>query len=60
VRLGVKFYPGASSFKRALLEMRSGSEIVASQLAGEFVLPVNKEEKLVFLAGGSASRRSEA
>jgi glycine betaine catabolism B len=52
VRLGVKFYPGASSFKRALLAMRPGSEIVASQLAGEFVLPANKEEKLVFLAGG--------
>jgi ferredoxin-NADP reductase len=32
--------------------MRPGSEIVASQLAGEFVLPANKEEKLVFLAGG--------
>jgi len=52
VRLGVKFYPGASSFKRALLAMRPGSEIVASQLAGEFVLPANKREKLVFMAGG--------
>lgn len=52
VRLGVKFYPGASSFKRALLAMSPGSEIVASQLAGEFVLPVNKREKLVFMAGG--------
>jgi len=52
VRLGVKFYPGASSFKKALLAMRPGSEIVASQLAGEFVLPENKREKLVFMAGG--------
>jgi ferredoxin-NADP reductase len=52
VRLGVKFYPGASSFKRALLAMRPGDEIVASQLAGEFVLPAGKRQKLVFMAGG--------
>jgi glycine betaine catabolism B len=52
VRLGVKFYPDASSFKRSLLAMRPGHEIVASQLAGEFVLPANKRSKLVFMAGG--------
>jgi ferredoxin-NADP reductase len=32
--------------------MRPGNEIVASQLAGEFVLPAAKREKLVFMAGG--------
>jgi len=52
VRLGVKFYPAASSFKRALLAMKPGSEIAASRLAGEFVLPADKREKLVFMAGG--------
>jgi ferredoxin-NADP reductase/Na+-transporting NADH:ubiquinone oxidoreductase subunit NqrB len=52
VRLGVKFYPRASSFKRSLLAMRPGHEIVASQLAGEFVLPEDEREKLVFMAGG--------
>src|SRR5713101_3363350 len=52
VRIGVKFYPCASSFKRSLLAMRPGNEIVASQLAGEFVLPTNQREKLVFMAGG--------
>lgn len=52
VRIGVKFYPGASSFKRSLLAMRPGDEIVASQLAGEFVLPTDKRAKLVFMAGG--------
>src|SRR4029077_17308754 len=50
VRLGVEFYPEASSFKKALLAMKPGSEIVASQLAGEFVLPANTREKLVFMA----------
>jgi ferredoxin-NADP reductase len=52
VRLGVKFYPGASSFKRSLLAMRPGDAIAASQPAGEFVLPANRREKLVFMAGG--------
>jgi len=52
VRIGVKFYPEASSFKRSLLAMRPGDEIVASQLAGEFVLPADKRTKLVFMAGG--------
>ena len=52
VRLGVKFYPDASSFKRSLLAMKPGHEVVASQLAGEFVLPPNKRAKLVFIAGG--------
>jgi ferredoxin-NADP reductase/Na+-translocating ferredoxin:NAD+ oxidoreductase RnfD subunit len=52
VRLGVKFYPEPSSFKTALLAMRPGDRIVASQLAGEFVLPRDKQAKLVFVAGG--------
>lgn len=52
VRIGVKFYPEASSFKTSLLAMRPGDRIVASQLAGEFVLPTDKRAKLVFMAGG--------
>jgi ferredoxin-NADP reductase len=52
VRIGVKIYPGASSFKRSLLAMRPGDQIVASQLAGDFVLPTSKREKLAFMAGG--------
>ena len=52
VRIGVKCHPAASSFKRSLLAMRPGAEIVASQLAGDFVLPTNRREKLVFMAGG--------
>jgi ferredoxin-NADP reductase len=52
LRLGVKFYPEASSFKKALLKMKIGDTLIASQLAGDFVLPRNKNKKLVFLAGG--------
>ncbi len=52
VRIGVKFYPGPSSFKRSLLGMRPGDEIVASEPGGEFVLPADNREKLVLVAGG--------
>jgi ferredoxin-NADP reductase len=52
VRLGVKFYPASSAFKRALSAMAPGDTIVASQLAGEFILPSNPDSKIAFLAGG--------
>ncbi len=52
IRLGVKFYPEASSFKKTLLSMNKGDKIIASQLAGDFVLPKNKNKKLVWIAGG--------
>ncbi|TPN83235.1 hypothetical protein FJ987_11795 [Mesorhizobium sp. CU2] len=52
VRLGVKFYPQSSAFKRALAAMKPGSSIHAAQLAGDFTLPSDPDVKLAFLAGG--------
>ncbi len=52
VRLGVKFYERPSAFKQALLKMQPGDVIFASQLAGDFTLPVDCGEKLAFIAGG--------
>jgi ferredoxin-NADP reductase/Na+-translocating ferredoxin:NAD+ oxidoreductase RnfD subunit len=52
LRLGVKFYPDSSSFKESMLCMDQNSEIVASQLAGDFTLPGNPKQKCVFIAGG--------
>lgn len=52
VRLGVKFYPEGSSFKRALARMQPGDEIHGAQLGGSFVLPKDRGKKLAFLAGG--------
>jgi ferredoxin-NADP reductase len=52
LRLGVKFSRRSSSFKRALLAMPPGREIVAAQLAGDFVLPDDPAQKCVFIAGG--------
>lgn len=52
IRIGVKFYPDSSSFKNNLASMNAGDTIIASQLAGEFILPKNIEQKSVFIAGG--------
>lgn len=50
IRIGVKYYDSPSSFKRHLLE--SSGTVVASQLAGNFVLPKDKNTKLALVAGG--------
>lgn len=52
LRIGVKFYEGGSSFKRALHDLNDRQLVVGSQLAGDFLLPTDKAQKLVFIAGG--------
>ncbi|EKD95594.1 MAG: hypothetical protein ACD_24C00436G0004 [uncultured bacterium] len=53
VRLGVRIdSEKGSSFKKALLNLNVGQKVYAGQLAGDFVLPKNKSQKLVFIAGG--------
>lgn len=52
LHLGVKFYPQGSSFKKALAAIDTNTPIMAGQLAGDFTLPENPEQKLVFIAGG--------
>lgn len=52
LRIGVKFYPNGSSWKKSLLVMQTGQEIIASQLSGEFNLPKDQNKKIVFIAGG--------
>lgn len=51
VRMGVKIYDKPSSFKKTLVNLNLGDEIVAGQLAGDFTLP-KQPKKLVFIAGG--------
>lgn len=41
-----------SRFKERLLKLNIGDNVMAGQLAGDFVLPDDKEQKLVFMAGG--------
>lgn len=52
IKIGIKFYPKPSTFKKALAYMNDTDTIIASQLSGDFVLPRNKNKKLVFIAGG--------
>ncbi|MEO8398022.1 MAG: RnfABCDGE type electron transport complex subunit D, partial [Chloroflexota bacterium] len=52
LRLGVKFYPESSTYKRSMLEMEADDEIVAAQIAGDFTLPEDRRQRLVFIAGG--------
>lgn len=52
VRIGVRFNTPPSSFKKELASLDQSREIVASQISGDFVLPKNPKQKLVFLAGG--------
>lgn len=52
IRLGVKFYQPGSSFKSVLKTLSPGQTLIAGQLAGDFVLPKGKSQKLVFIAGG--------
>ena len=52
VRVGVKIPERASSYKRAMLAMEAGSTMVAGQLAGDFTVPRDAAQPLVFIAGG--------
>ncbi len=52
LRLGVKFYTRSSTFKRSMLAMDRNTEIFAAQLAGDFTLPADPQQKCVFIAGG--------
>jgi glycine betaine catabolism B len=52
IRLAVKFYQKSSTFKKSMLALNRNTVVVASQLAGDFVLPDNPWQKCIFIAGG--------
>ncbi len=52
IRLAVKFYKNSSTFKRALMGSSRDISLLASQLAGDFTLPDDPNQKLIFIAGG--------
>lgn len=52
LRIGVKYSPEGSSYKKALQAMSGKDVIVASQLSGEFTLPTDPKLPLAFIAGG--------
>jgi ferredoxin-NADP reductase len=52
VHIGVKFYEPSSKFKQTLRALEPGATILAGQIAGDFTLPNDPSQKLVFIAGG--------
>jgi glycine betaine catabolism B len=52
ILIEVKFYNPSSSYKSALAKLNSDQSIIATQLAGDFVLPRDLKTKLIFIAGG--------
>lgn len=48
----VKQPPQPSGFKQRLTQLKPGDQILATQLAGDFILPQMRVKKLAFLAGG--------
>lgn len=52
VHLGVRFYESGSSFKTAMHAMTARTPLLGGQVAGDFTLPRDEREKLVFIAGG--------
>ncbi len=52
INLGVKFAEPGSSFKSKMLTMAPGETAMAGQLTGDFILPRDPKEKMVFIAGG--------
>ena len=52
LHLGVRFYADSSSFKKSLYNIDGRTTMMAGQIAGDFTLPDDPEQKLVFIAGG--------
>lgn len=52
VHLGVRFYEQSSSFKQAMYRIDGRIKFVGAQIAGDFTLPSDLQQKLVFIAGG--------
>lgn len=52
LRFAVKFDKKSSTFKRAMMAPGRDVSILASQLAGDFTLPDDPNQKCIFLAGG--------
>jgi ferredoxin-NADP reductase len=52
LHVAIKVFQSGSSFKNALLALKPGDSIITGLLAGNFVLPNDIAQPLVFVAGG--------
>jgi ferredoxin-NADP reductase len=51
IHLGIRFYESGSTFKQAMYRMDGRTPLLAGQVAGDFTLPPDPTQKLVFIAG---------
>lgn len=52
MKLAVRHYTPSSTYKKAMDRLMSGSVLSATAIYGDFILPRDKNEKLLFVAGG--------
>jgi len=52
VHVSLKEFDQGSAFKNSIMELKEGDYIDASHVAGDFVLPESKTQKIIFIAGG--------
>lgn len=52
IAIATNFYPQPSSYKRALLALRPGDEVLLGEPFGDFVLPKDPSMPLAFVVGG--------
>jgi glycine betaine catabolism B len=52
VSFTTKFSPETSSYKRALWQLTPGSQVILAEPMGDFVLPLQQDRRIVFVAGG--------
>lgn len=52
IKLGIKFYEPSSTYKKQLLSLEAGAKVFTTGITGDFVLPKDTIEKLLFIAGG--------
>lgn len=52
VRLGMRISDNGSSFKKALEVMQEGGRLSAAAISGNFILPNDRSEKVLCVAGG--------
>jgi ferredoxin-NADP reductase len=52
MRIGVRVSEPASSFKKALLDLEPGTQVSATAVGGDFLLPADTRRPLLLVAGG--------
>jgi ferredoxin-NADP reductase len=52
LKIAVRHYDPSSTFKKALAMLKEDTMLRATGIYGDFLLPNNREEKLLFIAGG--------